>query len=1324
MSKALLFFEDSNHRRKDMLLQWVVSNIDYSQLKKELPVCFYRNTSFYLTELPDFSRWPQDFKARVLAVLVDADMKDDLERAGVINWCRNVRIVVPINVPKDGNCLLHAVGIAVWGILDSTLMLRRLLGLALSVDKGRRFFSRWMYHRQMQMSQVSGRLLESGTEALKKEWSEISNCLDPDHSSSAAVPHRFLESIHVYTLANILRRPIIIMTDPTMRAFSGFALQDNDMGGIYLPLEWNWKDTHRTPLLLGYSCNHFSPLLFADHPNQAMAGATQKKDLAPLVNANLEQLPVRFLLQGEEPEVGELLRKYLRIKETVTTLNGTVQNILCAELEICNLPDELNLVNDYFREFFARCKQEQTLIYPARMPTQGLPGHLHRTGQPNMLSQSALYQPAQQNALSHALGSSQRVVREQLQGMRESEYGLGETALQIPNPCGQGSVRIPPPSFTPRYSFGENSVSLNPPQDRKCVVPRCKFFGDPDLAMMCSNCFKDYTIKESRRLVITGGAFRTPPSAPLDSMQGEEQQYEMSMMTERCQTGCGFRCSTKTYPYCHECVGRRQKQAQEEANKVRESESAGAHLTTSGQWMGASGASPVMSHTSQHPPDVFRQVVSTQPMDQNQAEATPPSSPLPVSSAEPGMPRVNQPSGEASASSAPAAEATSPTQALAAGPLSAPLTPPDDPSDLMLFGSGEPSPVESPARAQLLTPVAANSTQAPVLTSGNAATVSATTTTQSQPQASTSQQTAGLAQPTSQPQMPLAGERSEESSSQQKLQEQGSQTGGIDEQNMPPGGRLIGRQNSVAGENRQQLAPTSSITEQKQQQEKQKTHPRCLTGQAMLSSGLTESQIAEAVLGPAQEEPRGKCTSPSCGGDVVCKSLCGNCFVTKGGKGAPVQKIKNMSLNSTRSSAPASIGVQATDPKSTYAFMGDTQGTFKFPMNQPRASSLTYLPNEFPPLSANNTVYVRNWLEDVSKNPVSKPPALSKQKSQPMGLPENQESEPLPGRGSDLLASGEQCYSATARCIGEACNNSVRQEGQLCDQCKEILRQARQGQGLQQSSRTSVQESLPPAQSLCKTDGCNYCGNPIQLGFCSHCYEQLVKSQQEEERRYVQQVNRRVPSPLPQSAPANIRVPEAFLHVPIPQKRQGELCRAAGCNMFGDPKQSNMCFKHYQEYLAHIPVGAPNAPPQSATFMPPSPRRTPVNIPYAEELTITPSGATFVTPGGGRQVLFGTAELPGSGLGLGSFPQGEVSVPPPSYPTPESAPGVAVRSQGQSLDETYNRVVGRHVSRCMNTTCSNYGNSSKGGLCNSCASNQQLREEQLRRTILGDEEIG
>ena len=103
---VLKHFEESNPVKKALVVKWILYNIDFSQCRKGLPVCFYRNTSFYLTELPDFRRWQPDFKDLVLMELMDRDMKEDLERAGSINWCRNVRAVIPINVPSKYSKLI------------------------------------------------------------------------------------------------------------------------------------------------------------------------------------------------------------------------------------------------------------------------------------------------------------------------------------------------------------------------------------------------------------------------------------------------------------------------------------------------------------------------------------------------------------------------------------------------------------------------------------------------------------------------------------------------------------------------------------------------------------------------------------------------------------------------------------------------------------------------------------------------------------------------------------------------------------------------------------------------------------------------------------------------------------------------------------------------------------------------------------------------------------------------------------------------------------------------------------------------------------------
>ena len=105
-AKILESFEESNPRKLQLVQQWLLSNVDDSHCKKHLPVCFHGKSSFYLTELPDVRKWPETVKAKVFAVLVDRDMKEDLERGGLINWCFNVRTLVPIHVSSKWSCLL------------------------------------------------------------------------------------------------------------------------------------------------------------------------------------------------------------------------------------------------------------------------------------------------------------------------------------------------------------------------------------------------------------------------------------------------------------------------------------------------------------------------------------------------------------------------------------------------------------------------------------------------------------------------------------------------------------------------------------------------------------------------------------------------------------------------------------------------------------------------------------------------------------------------------------------------------------------------------------------------------------------------------------------------------------------------------------------------------------------------------------------------------------------------------------------------------------------------------------------------------------------
>ncbi|XP_076445036.1 uncharacterized protein LOC143282980 [Babylonia areolata] len=654
-SNFLSSFEESNPHKKEVVELWLFENVDDSQQRKQL-ACFRNSTSFYSTSLPDIRKWQPDFKMRVLSAIVDRDMKEDLVKVGLINWCRNVRSLLPVSVPKDGNCLLHAVGTAVWGVTDSSLMLRRLLCLTLSVDHDHRFQDRWLHHWQRQLTQTVDRLLDTSTELMNKEWTEIRQCLEPNRSQSVAVPHRFLEPIHVYTLANILRRPIIVLADSAVRTVRGLSVQDDDRGGIYLPLEWECVDTCRMPILLGCSHSHFCPLLFADHPNQTLMESNPKRDLTPLVNSRFEQLPVRFLLPQEEPEVGHLLRRYLKVRETVMQVEGRVQNVLCAELEGNSLPAELSLVQDFIQDCVQRF-QHGTKPFPSL--------RRHHSHNAAITGAAGTQECPQLSASGPPEWLIRNVRREQLQGAHTPQMGLGDPTLHTAAQM-EHQINIPPPSVRPIRNFGEQSVSLNPSPEEKCVMPGCKFFGDPDLGMMCSSCFKTYTIRESRHVAAVGS--RPLPTAPLASMPAGEGQLQLSMMNERCKEKCGYRCSTKTFPYCYECASKKQKEAQEASAMAEQS-------------AGSAQASTDREKTAAQPGTCLS---AQRPQESREVSGTEAQSPSVLSQ----PPVTGPPGGEARAGHSPLSSTQTQEEAMEAP---GPLPSSEDPHILQLLGSGQAS---------------------------------------------------------------------------------------------------------------------------------------------------------------------------------------------------------------------------------------------------------------------------------------------------------------------------------------------------------------------------------------------------------------------------------------------------------------------------------------------------------------------------------------------------------------------------------------------------------------------------------------------------------
>ena len=62
-----------------------------------------------------------------LGLVADASALSILEEEHVINWCQHYRTLIPFNTDSDGNCLLHALSIYMWGVHDRNLSLRGFL---------------------------------------------------------------------------------------------------------------------------------------------------------------------------------------------------------------------------------------------------------------------------------------------------------------------------------------------------------------------------------------------------------------------------------------------------------------------------------------------------------------------------------------------------------------------------------------------------------------------------------------------------------------------------------------------------------------------------------------------------------------------------------------------------------------------------------------------------------------------------------------------------------------------------------------------------------------------------------------------------------------------------------------------------------------------------------------------------------------------------------------------------------------------------------------------------------------------------------------------
>lgn len=278
----------------------------------------------FVTELPTFAlpaeveELPPPIQEQLFSELLDKDAQEQLEsEPAVINW--SVELTVRLGSRlyalwnrSAGDCLLDSVMQATWGVFDRENMLRRALAESLS-QGGHVFYPRWKEYEASQASFLQYSLDEAQWE---EDWANL--------QSLASQPGTSLEQLHVFALAHVLRRPIIVYGVKYVKSFRGEALGYARFEGVYLPLLWDSSFCIRTPIALGYTRGHFSALVpMEPYSSRSLdvrpptnLHCPEQSTFLPLMDRDRKLLPVHFLTESEMGREENILRQWLDVCET------------------------------------------------------------------------------------------------------------------------------------------------------------------------------------------------------------------------------------------------------------------------------------------------------------------------------------------------------------------------------------------------------------------------------------------------------------------------------------------------------------------------------------------------------------------------------------------------------------------------------------------------------------------------------------------------------------------------------------------------------------------------------------------------------------------------------------------------------------------------------------------------------------------------------------------------------------------------------------------------------------------------------------------------
>ncbi|XP_076982464.1 ubiquitin thioesterase ZRANB1 isoform X1 [Tamandua tetradactyla] len=298
------------------------------QIRREIAASLHQRKGdfacYFLTDLvtftlpADIEDLPSTVQEKLFDEVLDRDVQKELEEESpIINWSLELATRLDSRLyalwnRTAGDCLLDSVLQATWGIYDKDSVLRKALHDSLH-DCSHWFYTRWKDWESW-YSQSFGLHFSLREEQWQEDWAFI--------LSLASQPGASLEQTHIFVLAHILRRPIIVYGVKYYKSFRGETLGYTRFQGVYLPLLWEQSFCWKSPIALGYTRGHFSALVAMENDGYGNrgAGANLNTDddvtitFLPLVDSERKLLHVHFLSAqelGNEEQQEKLLREWL-----------------------------------------------------------------------------------------------------------------------------------------------------------------------------------------------------------------------------------------------------------------------------------------------------------------------------------------------------------------------------------------------------------------------------------------------------------------------------------------------------------------------------------------------------------------------------------------------------------------------------------------------------------------------------------------------------------------------------------------------------------------------------------------------------------------------------------------------------------------------------------------------------------------------------------------------------------------------------------------------------------------------------------------------------